>query len=927
MRLDDFLSVLRGEFAQAADDIDTALAAWMGDPASAETHCEGIAATFDKLASVARMVGLEGQALTLEQLRDGAQLVAISDEAAMAEGLGWLALWREPLAAAFDTPGDAIAAQAVVDHLNAGPAPLPDDAAADLARLLRQAPELPRDDAESRAAAFAAPEDGDVSLAVPEDVDAGLYETFLADAPGQLASLGDTVRALARGPVDLAAVTEAQRTAHTFKGSGNIIGIRGVGKLAHRMEDLLDFAIVQGGALPQPMARDLEAAAATLDQMVYSLRGEEEAPADALQRLTTLVDWARAIDDGTWEERLGEVGMQATPAPVAAARPAAADAPTANTAPDTESQVRVAASRVDRLVRQAGQHLVQQGRIAEQIARVEERLAAITASHSALTARLSQLQAQIDRQGVSLQEKADQAGDFDALEMDRYNELHALTRFVAEMAADADDLARGTRDELREASQGLADHGRALKAQHGELLGARLVPFRNIAARLRRNVSQTAATTGKQVRLEIEGEQIQLDGDVLERLTEPLLHLLRNAVDHGIEPAEERTLFGKPAEGLIKLSVTRDGQTVRVVCRDDGRGLDLAAIHAKALALGLVGADVEPTVEMVSRLILLPGFSTRDEVTDVSGRGVGMDVVAERLRAMKGHLDIESAPLEGSSFTLRVPATTGAAHVLVVDAAGERFALPTEAVVMGLAAGQGVLRDGRLVLGERDWPVQALAALLGLPEIEQPAAERPAVVLRSGREEIAVWIDRVVEARELILQDTGRLLQRLRGVGSGALRSDGRVLFLLDPEALGSRDLELSANAAGALRQRLRVERRRALVVDDSLSVRKTLSQLLVDAGYEVRTARDGFDALEALSRERADIVLTDLEMPNLNGLDLTRRIRQSPTLAALPVVMITSRATDKHRAGAQDVGVSAYLTKPYTDGELLGQVRELLVA
>ena len=747
----------------------------------------------------------------------------------------------------------------------------------------------------------------------------------LAEAPDQLALLGDTIRELARGAVDRARVVEAQRIAHTFKGSGNIIGIRGVGRLAHRMEDLLEFAVREDGTLPQPMARDLERAAATLDQMVFALRGDEEPPTDALEQLTAMIDWGRAIDDGSWPERV-EQRQDAQPAPAStpAAPRAAAQAPAA----ETEAQVRVPASRVDRLVRQAGQSLVQHGRMAERIRHLDQRLAAMSAAQAALAARLRDLTVQIDRQGVSLQEKAEQQAGFDPLEMDRYNELHALTRFVAEMAADSDDLTKSAREDVNAAALELHEHERALKAQHGELLRSRLLPFRHIAARLRRNVSQTAATTGKQVQLIIDGEQVQLDGDVLERLTEPLLHLLRNAVDHGIENAADRALLGKPAEGTVHLTVSRDGQTVRVECRDDGGGLNLPAIQAKAAALGLIAADADLDADVLSRLILLPGFSTREAVSDVSGRGVGMDVVAERLRAMKGQLDIATVPLEGSTFTLRVPATTGAAHALVVEAGGERFALPTESVVIGLAAGQATLVDGHLELGDKRWRVASLAALLGLPEADDIAALRPAIVVRSGREEIAVWVDRVLEARELILQDTGRLLRRLRGVGSGALRSDGRVMFMLDTHALAGQDgLAMNAEAAQALRQRLRTERRRALVVDDSLSVRKTLTQLLVDAGYEVRTARDGFDALDALSREKADIVLTDLEMPNLNGLDLTRRLRQSESWSTLPVIMITSRGTDKHRSNAEQVGVSAYLTKPYSDGELLNQVRDLLAA
>jgi chemotaxis protein histidine kinase CheA len=926
MRLEDLLAVLREEFAQAAGDIDAALGAWMGDePANAPVHCEPIFATFSRLAEVSRMLELEGHAQAIEQVRDAAQLIALSDEQDMALALSWLVMWREPLAACFEHPGDAQAAAAVVDHLCLGPVPPSPESVAALRALLCTPPELPVDP-DYHVTAFAAPDDDDVSIAMPDDVDAGLYETFLAEAPDQLAALGDTIRELARGPVDRARVVEAQRIAHTFKGSGNIIGIRGVGRLAHRMEDLLEFAVRENGELPQPMARDLECAAATLDQMVYALRCEEEAPADSLAQLTAMVDWGRAIDDGSWPE-LVMARMDAEPAPAAAA-PRAAAAPVVEApAADAEAQVRVPASRVDRLVRQAGESLVQHGRMADRIKRLEERLAAMSAAQAALSARLRDLTVQIDRQGVSLQEKAEQQAGFDPLEMDRYNELHALTRFVAEMAADSDDLTKSARDDVRAAALDLIDHERALKAQHGELLRARLVPFRHIAARLRRNVSQTAATTGKQVQLVIDGEQIQLDGDVLERLTEPLLHLLRNAVDHGIENAEDRALLGKPVEGTVRLTVSRDGQTIRVECRDDGGGLNLPAIHAKAVSLGLLTADADIDVDTLSRMILLPGFSTRDAVSDVSGRGVGMDVVAERLRAMKGHLDIATAPLEGSNFTLRVPATTGAAHALVVEVGGERIALPTESVVTGLAAGQAALADGYLELGDKRWRVASLAALLGLPEAEDAAEKRPAIVVRTGREEIAVWVDRVVEARELILQDTGRLLRRLRGVSSGALRTDGRVMFMLDTDALADSGLAMNADAAQALRQRLRTERRRALVVDDSLSVRKTLSQLLVDAGYDVRTARDGFDALDVLSREKTDIVLTDLEMPNLNGLDLTRRLRQSEAWAELPVIMITSRGTDKHRSNAEQVGVTAYLTKPYSDGELLNRVRGLLAA
>ena len=922
MRLDDLLTVVRDEFANAADDIDAALAAWMGEPDHAGVHCESLCAIFDRLAEVSRLIGLEGQAQAIEQLRDGARHIALAESAAMAEGLGWLAVWRDPLAGSLANPADAIAAQELLDHLAASPLLPSGDALSALRALLTAAPSLP-DDPEARAA-FDAPTQDDVSIAVPEDVDVGLYETFLSEAPRQMASFGDTVRALTRGPVDLERVIEAQRVAHTFKGSGNIIGIRGIGRLAHRMEDLLELAAAQNGVLPVVMARDLEAAAATLDQMIYSLRGEETAPADARERLGTLVEWARAIDEGTWAERATALTQAVSEAN--SMRAAAVLPPVVAPAHDVESQVRVAASRMDRLLRQAGQSLVQHGRLAERTKRLDERLAAMTVARTNLDARLRDLQAQIDRQGVSLSDKFQQDG-FDALEMDRYSELHALMRFVIETAADSDDVAQSLREEIHAVASDLTEHERALKIHHSELLRARLVPFLQIVPRLRRNVSQTAAATGKPVQLLVEGEHVQLDSDVLERLTEPLLHLVRNAVDHGIESAEQRALLGKPVDGTVSLKIGRDGQTVHVHCSDDGSGLDLPSIHAKAVSLGLVASDAEPDVDALSRLILLPGFSTRDAATDISGRGVGMDVVAARIRAMKGHLDIRSTPLEGSTFTLRVPATTGSAHALVVEAGGERFALATESVVMGLAAGQGELRDdGRLHWGERNWPVATLADRLGVPDDKARTAPQPVIVLRCAHEEIALRVDRVLEARELILQDTGRMLRQMRSIASGGLRPDGRVIFMLDADALGTDNI-LAPASSTATRSRPTAPRRRALVVDDSLSVRKTLSQLLGDAGFDVSIARDGFDALDQLSRHDVDLVLTDLEMPNLNGLDLTRRLRESPSWAALPVVMISSRGTDKHRARAEQAGVSGYFTKPYSETDLLARIRTLVPA
>ncbi len=944
MQLDDLLAVLRSEVAQAADDVDAAITQWVasGDPAAGETHAAPIAETFDRLAMVSRMVGLEGHTLATEQLRDAALMLALADADEMAAGLGWLALWRDPFVAVFETFGDADAAAGLVDYIGMGPSPLSPELGEELGRQLCTLPELPRDDDASRVQQFAEPQPEDVSIDVPGDVDPDLLETFLVDAPDQMARLTGMVRALTQGAVDAAELTEAQRVAHTFKGSGNIIGIRGVGKLAHRIEDLIDFAQAHGCELPAPMARDLARATATLDQMVYALRGEEDAPADALADLHTLTAWARAIDDGTWPDRVAQaapVSRVASAAPVApsvapsvspsvaasAAAPSrAAEAPRETA--DVGKQIRVDEAHVETLMRRAGQSLVQQARVNEQLRGLDARLAQLVSSQRALDVRMRELHAQIDRQGVTLQSKAESEGvSFDSLEMDRFNELNTLARLTTEMLADGQDLSQSARADVQAIGSVLLDQERALKQQHAQLMATRLLAFGHIAPRLQRNVAQTCDATGKQVDLVIEGELTRVDTGVLDRLTEPLLHLLRNAVDHGIEEPEYREMLGKPARGTITLNIAREGPMLRVQCRDDGAGLDLPAIHAKAVALGLIDAEASPEGDEIARLILLPGFSTRETVNDVSGRGVGMDVVAERVRAMKGRLEISTEAFAGSVFTIRVPASTGVAHALIVEAGGCAWALPMDRVVEALPAA-ALRREGQmLVNGDARWRARSLASLVGLDDAAAQGATRPTVVVRGSGGEIALELDRVIQTRELVLQGTGSLLQRATGVAGGAVLADGRVIFVLDIDALTARPVQVSDEAAQSLRRRAEAGRKSALVVDDSHSVRKTVSQLLADAGYEVRTARDGLEAIEALTRRRADIVLTDLEMPNLNGLEMTRQLRERTDGSQMPIVMLTSRDSDKHRAGAQAAGVSHYLTKPYTDGQLLGVVRKLL--
>jgi chemotaxis protein histidine kinase CheA/ActR/RegA family two-component response regulator len=550
--------------------------------------------------------------------------------------------------------------------------------------------------------------------------------------------------------------------------------------------------------------------------------------------------------------------------------------------------------------------------------------------HAQLNIRLRELEQTVEKQVVQLREQRETGDGFDPLEMDRYDALHGLSRFVAEAVQDEWEFARQAREHTTRALQMLRDEDYSLREQHRELLLARLVPVKTILPRLKRNVAQTAGSTGKQAQLVVNGENTTLDADVLTRLTEPLLHLLRNAVDHGLEGTEERVLLGKSAVGTITLSFRRSGQDVEVICADDGRGLDLPTIYDKAVEYGLITHGTELPEDELRRLILRPGFSTKGEVTEVSGRGVGMDVVNDRVTGLKGRLDIASKPFEGTQFTLHVPVSSGATQALIVNCSNEWVALPSDQVVQALAADEvEIVGDASapklLHLGVM-YPAYGLTAWLGFEEATPlKSKSKPCVLARASTGVIALVVDSVVDARELILQDVGRMARRIAGVVGGAFRGDGKPMFVLDVPALErAARSSVRVSASLALRRRLATKRTRVLVVDDALSVRRSMEQLLEDAGYEVASAHDGFMALDSMREKMPNIVLTDLEMPNLNGLDLTRRIREVPQWMGLPVIMITSRASEKHQALAETAGVDLYLTKPYTDAALLEHVRQL---
>jgi chemosensory pili system protein ChpA (sensor histidine kinase/response regulator) len=460
-----------------------------------------------------------------------------------------------------------------------------------------------------------------------------------------------------------------------------------------------------------------------------------------------------------------------------------------------------------------------------------------------------------------------------------------------------------------------------------------MVPLAQLASRLQRAVRVTAAQQGKRAALVLAGGRVELDKTVLEEMADPLLHLLRNAVDHGIEPGALRRAAGKPEQGTVRLSAAHEGTQVVLRVADDGAGVQPERVRAAAVAAGylteeeaagLADAELHP-------LLFAPGLTTAGAVSQVSGRGVGLDVVKATVQRLKGSVAIASTPGRGTEVTVRLPTTLAITRVLMVAAAGQTFAVPLAAVAQIFRLDRGEIErlgsEPVVRLEGRVYPLVHLARALALPEAaEGPPARVPVLVLDLGGRRHALAVERLVEAREVVVKPLGSLLARVRGVSGATLTGDGGVVLILDPEeVVGGGEAAASALPARVAR---RLARRAldVLIVDDSLSVRRVLGNLVRGAGWNPIAARDGVEALEILQRSARlpDAILLDIEMPRMDGYELAATLKSQRDLAGIPIVVVTSRAGDKHRAKALELGVAEYLVKPYPDAVLLDAVRRL---
>ncbi|SDZ03986.1 Chemotaxis protein histidine kinase CheA, partial [Lysobacter sp. yr284] len=795
------------------------------------------------------------------------------------------------------------------------------------------------------AAAFAraanADPDPDESLDLSE-LDPELVDIFVEEGGDLLDHSDGLLAQLRETPGERELLVGLQRDLHTLKGGARMAGIMAVGELGHVMESLLEAVVDHRTELGRDSVALLERGFDRLHAMVtrvgqrkaiampaaliatFEARSRGELTLGAIEAPAAVAAPEQTADDDT--------GLKPLSAPIADAAPLADDDDIGVRAP--QEQVRIRADLLDRLVNYAGEVAIYRARLEQQLGAFRGAIAEMAQTNLRMRDQLRRLEIETEAQIIARYQREGDAGEhsFDPLELDRFSTLQQLSRALSESAADQNSLQITLDDLTRQYETLLLQQSRVSSELQEGLMRTRMVPFDTLLPRLRRVVRQASSELGKQVALKLEGTQGELDRNVLERMTAPLEHMLRNAVAHGLETPARRRAAGKVDEGTVRIAVRREGSEVVLEVADDGAGLDRAAIRRRGEERGLVRSDAVLSDSDLDMLILEPGFSTADEVSRLSGRGVGMDVVASEVRQLGGALDIQSTPGQGVRFTLRLPQTLAVTQAVFVRIGDTTFAVPIASVRGVGRLSRDLLDQGDVAYryGGEDYHVHDLGVLVGhAPAKAEGQLQMPLLLIRSGDLRAAVSVDQVVGNREIVVKPVGPQVASVPGIFGATIMGDGRVVVILDVAPLvRRRTAQLLDFAQSAPPPAVPVEARKVplvMVVDDSVTMRKVTGRVLERHNFEVVAAKDGIDALERMAERVPDLMLLDIEMPRMDGYELATQMKADPVLRNVPIVMITSRSGEKHRQRAFEIGVERYLGKPYQEPELIRNVFELL--
>lgn len=809
-----------------------------------------------------------------------------------------------------------------------------------------------------------------------EEFDEDILDVFLEEAEELIEELDEAVHAWELDWSNLDSVEQIKRALHTLKGGARLAGMTNLGELTHEYESYLigvDVSDVDGvffarihdyqdkvlrgvRAIQRFISGGGASALATEDIGMPAAQTPEVTDAQDAHAPT---DDQPAADDGQKGQSAATNVLPFAPKPKESMPAVSGDDDGGGFAMPTvrggggrgsvalkksggpQEVIKVSADLLEELVNLAGETSISRGRLEQQITDFGGALTEIDATIARLQEQLRRLDIETEAQVLFRQEQIQQTDkDFDPLEMDRYSHLQQLSRSLIESASDLADLRATLTEKVRDTETLLLQQSRINSTLQEGLMRSRMVPFSRMVPRLRRIVRQVATEVGKKVSFELDNVEGELDRSVLERMVAPLEHMLRNAVDHGIEKPDDRVAAGKPETGRIVLSLGREGGDVILRLVDDGRGIDLKRVRAKAVERGLMSADAELSDHDIMQFILHAGFSTAESVTQISGRGVGMDVVSAEIKQLGGSVSINSRWGQGTEFYVRLPFTVSVNRALMIALGNDFYAVPLNTI-------EGIVRvspfelehyytdpDSRFEYAGERYQVRYLGNMLNtdlVPRLEGQSLPLPVILVRSAEHTMALQVDALLGSREIVVKSLGQQFSLVQGLSGATVMGDGSVVVILDPHALVRKEMALASAqiplmATGGLPEPEEDDTvPTIMVVDDSVTVRKVTSRFLEREGFEVITAKDGVDALQVLQDRIPDLMLLDIEMPRMDGFEVAKNVRGSRRWKGIPIIMITSRTGDKHKDHALSLGVDNYLGKPYQEDLLLESINELL--
>lgn len=785
------------------------------------------------------------------------------------------------------------------------------------------------------------------------EIDEEMLEIFAEEAEDLLRNIQSNLETLESTPNNREALLEIRRNAHTLKGSAGIVGLKPLSNLAHRVEDLLDFMSdneIEGNE------KVFELLMTSTDCLSALASGENSAQLSKkinllYQKFDETLNSLKLEDE--WEKSLAvpksQVQKQIVETP-----PQVADAETENEQKNQEaaqmpkSVVRVSLEKLDELVRLVSDLVISRSFLEQRLTEFEKQIGELQHSTERLKRSTGKLETDFEASMLGgsgfgfLQNSPRNPQAFDALEFDHYTEFHQTTRELLETTGDTSAINSELENLRSNLELIFAGQSRLIEDLQDKLLRIRMVRFGSLSARLQRTMRVTCEQEAKRAELFIEGENAEVDTQILDSLVEPLLHLLRNAVAHGIESPDTRRLLGKPEKGTIHLKIHNEGTHIILTISDDGRGISTSALKEKAVRNGFISqSDAENmSDEEAFSLCFLAGLTTAEQISQTAGRGVGMNIIKTNILRQQGTIAIASEPQKSTTFTIRLPMALAVTRGLLVKSAGQTFVFPLKLVKKVTEISAEQIESGEsLKIENTDYKIFHLNKLLGQPVSETRREQLPILLLEISEKPSALLVEEVIRTEEIVIKPFGAPLQNFPQLLGATILGDGNVVPVLDliyllenqvptfKSQISTEEIENAETESDNLPLSIPdAPLLKVMIVDDSPSVRHIMSKLIKNAGWEVITAKDGLEALDTLHAAEIlpDVVLTDVEMPRLNGYELLASIKKEESLQAIPVVMITSRANEKHHQKAVELGVSEYLTKPFDDAVLLETIKNL---